>query len=592
MAKGSKAARKKRRARKAAAFMKKLIPVLVAIVLIVAIVGIFYGKDIYERFTESKERADKFEYFGIAGEDSVALIINEEHSEYVGYEYEGECYLPLDVVRQAFNSNFYYNVDDQVLINTTGKENIVYNVSSGAKSYDVDGSPVSTTFAPAVLKDGELYVSLEYISLFADMTYTEYDDPNHVVIYTKGSKAEEAFATKDTAVRYRGGIKSPILEDLTEGEEVYVLEELDDWTKVLTDEGYIGYVMSKRLNMSGSAYTVDIKSATYTVSIESLTKEEKENVLFVQVMNQASNVAIDDVLGQEAGITSLTSGVKTIAPTWFRILDNEGNIENISDKAYVDKINAYGIDVWGVWTDVDYSVDLGAILRNTSKRNKLVDSIVSDAQAAGLQGVNIDFETLKSDYGQDFVQFIRELSVKTHDAGLILSVDNYVPAAYNSFYGIDQQGVFADYVIIMGYDEHYAGSAEAGSVASIDYVEQGIIQATNVMPANKVINAIPFYTRAWTTAAGEVSSKALGMIEAKEWANANGIALEWDNETCQQYGQIEKGGTLYQIWLEDPESIQVKLSVMQSYEVGGVAEWKAGLEDPVVWGYIEGYLYE
>jgi spore germination protein YaaH len=248
--------------------------------------------------------------------------------------------------------------------------------------------------------------------------------------------------------------------------------------------------------------------------------------------------------------------------------------------------------VWGVWTDVDYSVDLGAILRNTSKRNKLVDSIVSDAKAAGLQGVNIDFETLKSDYGQDFVQFIRELSVKTHDAGLILSVDNYVPAAYNSFYGIDQQGVFADYVIIMGYDEHYAGSAEAGSVASIDYVEQGIIQATNVMPANKVINAIPFYTRAWTTAAGEVSSKALGMTEAKEWANANGIALEWDNETCQQYGQIEKGGTLYQIWLEDAESIQVKLSVMQSYNVGGVAEWKAGLESNDVWLYIDNFCYE
>jgi spore germination protein YaaH len=350
--------------------------------------------------------------------------------------------------------------------------------------------------------------------------------------------------------------------------------------------------MSKRLNMSGSAYTVDIKSATYTVSIASLTKEEKENVLFVQVMNQAANVAIDSVLEQDPGVATLTSGVKTIAPTWFRLLDNDGNIENISDKAYVDKINAYGIDVWGVWTDVDYSVDLGAILRNTSKRNKLVDSIVSDAKAAGLQGVNIDFETLKSDYGQDFVQFIRELSVKTHDAGLILSVDNYVPAAYNSFYGIDQQGVFADYVIIMGYDEHYAGSAEAGSVASIDYVEQGIIQATNVMPANKVINAIPFYTRAWTTAAGEVSSKALGMAEAKEWANANGIALEWDNETCQQYGQIEKGGTLYQIWLEDAESIQVKLSVMQSYNVGGVAEWKAGLESNDVWLYIDNFCYE
>ena len=194
----------------------------------------------------------------------------------------------------------------------------------------------------------------------------------------------------------------------------------------------------------------------------------------------------------------------------------------------------------------------------------------------------MDFELIPSSSGEDYIEFIRELGIACRKNSLVLSVDNYVPMGnLNDHYDRAEQGVVADYVIIMGYDEHYAGSSEAGSVASIGYVENGIKRTVAEVPPEKVIGGIPFYTRVWATKDGEVSSNALSMPLAQEWVEQRGITLAWDDETCQNYGELtESDGTLRQVWIEDAESIRTKISVMRNYGIAGVAAWQLGQESP------------
>ncbi len=202
----------------------------------------------------------------------------------------------------------------------------------------------------------------------------------------------------------------------------------------------------------------------------------------------------------------------------------------------------------------------------------------------------MDFEQISADCGEHYIEFIRELSIPCRANGIVLSVDNYVPTEYTAHYDRAEQGIVADYVIVMGYDEHYAGSPEAGSVASIDFVEDGIAKTVEQVPPEKVINAIPFYTRIWETSNGQISSQAVGMEAAQEYVNAHSISVEWDEAACQNYGEYTEGGSLFQVWLEDVESIRVKLNVMDNYQIAGVASWRLGFEKPEIWDEIGAYL--
>lgn len=142
----------------------------------------------------------------------------------------------------------------------------------------------------------------------------------------------------------------------------------------------------------------------------------------------------------------------------------------------------------------------------------------------------------------------------------------------------------------MGYDEHWGGGGVAGSVASIGYVRDGIEKTLEDVPAEKVINAIPFYTRVWKTNNGEVTSEALGMEAAQNFISNYNVPVTWDEETCQNYGEIEMSGTLYQVWLEDARSIETKLTVMKNNNLGGVAAWKLGFEDKAIWDVLDAFV--
>lgn len=589
------ARRRRRRKRKQKEALGKIIPVVVALLLIVVVVLIFFGTKLKNKYEYSGEYADLKEYFSIYYPYNVALVINNEKVEETAVYYNDTVYFSEADTAKYFTDHFYIETENdesnaqtnekdkkKTAYYTTADEIITAAVNqSGNYTYERGGQSISLTSAPVITNDGQTYFSIEFLKLFADFSYQFYNDPQRLVVYTEPTAVDVALINKDTAIRYRGGVKSDILADVNEGDEIIVLEEMEDWAKVETFDGIIGYVEVKRYDMNGTK-EFNPESAAISLDYDSITFDGKVNMLFHQVFAENASDFTSD--------TDDVTGINVIAPTWFRLADSEGNINSIANSNYVNNAHAKGVKVWAVWTDVDKEVDLGAVLKQREKRRVLIDTMISKTQQYGIDGINLDFEKIPSDCGDAWAEFLRELSVETHAAGIVLSVDNYAPTASTMHYNRSEQGKVCDYVIIMGYDEHWSTSEEAGSVASLGFVEKGITDTAKEVPNAKIINAIPFYTRVWKTKDGKVTSDTMGMNAAKKWCNDNGIELVWDETTGQYYGEKEMNGILYQIWLEDSESIKTKLSVMSANNLAGVAEWKLGFEPSDIWNDIANYI--
>ena len=256
----------------------------------------------------------------------------------------------------------------------------------------------------------------------------------------------------------------------------------------------------------------------------------------------------------------------------------------------MDKMHAAGIKVWALVDNFGHEfsgdVDVEEILSRTSIREKLITNLINDAETYGIDGINLDFESLPASAGVHYIEFIRELSVACREKGLVLSVDNYVPASYNAFYNIKEQGVVADYVILMGYDEHYAGG-EAGSVASIGYVRKGIEDALSEIPKERLICGVPFYSRLWHQKGEDVTSETVGIAAAKRWVAQHNVQMEWDDSCGQYYGSIGTEDSLTELWQEEERSLALKMEAIKEADIAGVAGWKLGMDSAEIWDSLQ-----
>lgn len=568
--------------------MKKVIPVIVAIVLIIIIGAAGFGAMLLEKYSYSKERADLEEYFGIEGENDVPIILHDERIEEHAKIFDDKCYFDIATVHKYFNDRFYEDKAAQLLVYAMPEG--LWTVDIGTTAFTDLGADFEAVgkvldYAVSRYEDGVLYIEADFVQQYSDFTYELFTEPNRMQIYTEGVERQTAPIIKDTQVRYQGGIKSDILTEVSEGDNVVILEEMENWTKVKTQDSIIGYVENKRLGEQ-TTETLAPPPNNMPSDYKANTRDHKINLGFHGIYGVDGNDTLESVVAQ-------TKGLNVISPTWFSVTDNEGAFSSYASTDYVERAHAMGLEVWALIGNVNEesaNVDMYELLSRTSSRWNLIRNLIATAKEYQLDGINIDFENISLDAGEPFIQFIREISVPCRKYGIVLSVDNYVPMDHTDHYDRAEQGVVADYVIVMGYDEHYGGSKEAGSVASINFVENGIKNTVAEVPANKVINAIPFYTRVWETKGTGVSSQVLGMEKVQEYVANHNIAIRWDETTCQNYGEFQSGESFCQVWIEDADSIGVKLNIMDKYEIGGVAAWRLGYETPDVWDVIENYM--
>ena len=561
---------------------KKIIPIVIAIVLIIIIGGVTFGSRILEKYSYSKERADLNAYYGITGSQEAAIVLQDEIVEEKARISDGICYLDMATIHKYLNDRFYVDGGEGLLLYTL-PEDIVRNSIGSSVKETAQGSE-ELGYTAAIWEGDTLYVALDYIKQYTNFSYQLFTDPYRIQLTTEWPSYEVASISKNTQVRVKGGVKSEILTDVQKGDQVSVLEQMETWSKVKTADSVIGYVENKRLTGIRSEQPIpvtDYQEPEYT----SLTRDHKINLGWHVVASAGGNDTFNSV-------TANAGNLNVISPTWFKLCDNEGGYTSFASADYVQKAHDRGLEVWALIENIEYkdSISMYEILSSTTTRQKLIDSLMNDLITYGIDGINVDFEQLSMDCGEHFVEFIRELSVACRKNGKVLSVDNYVPRDFNDYYDRKEQGIVADYVIVMGYDEHYAGSKEAGSVASIDYVEDGIAQTVKEVPAEKVINAIPFYTRIWETTGDGISSQAVDMVTAEQFISNHGITAEWDETTCQNYGEYTSGDSRYQVWLEDADSLEAKLQLMKENNLAGTAAWKLGFETSDIWDLILKYV--
>ncbi len=559
---------------------RKAVPVLAAVLLIVIVAAIGIASKIVEKYTPSEEVMSSVEYYGISGGNEMALIIQDELVEEKGLLEGSIPYLPYQAVRTYLNERFYWDADAAQLVYTTSTE--IIHIPAEGSAYTVAGNPQDAGYTVAKAVGDEVYIAAPFVQQYTNMEYELYPEPNRLLVTCRWEETSYAETKKDEAVRYQGGIKSPILTQAPAGTKLTVLEQMEDWTKVLTPDGYIGYVRNKKLS---DIYKEMVSRAFEEPVYTSIQRDHKINLVWHQITSMEANASLaDDIAGMK--------GVNVISPTWFSIASNEGDITSLASEEYVALAHSQGLEVWGLVDNFSEAVDTETVLKSNAARERLSDQLLAAALQYGLEGVNIDFEAIPETAAEGYIQFIREMSVKCRNNGIVLSVDVPVPMPYTSFYNRREQGVVADYVIMMGYDEHYDGSEKAGSVASLSFEKTGIEEMLKEVPAQKVISAVPFYTRLWSTdPSGNVTSQALGMSSAEQWLTDNGVTAYWSQETSQDYAELTADdGSKYQIWLENEKSLEEKAKLVQDYSLGGIAAWKLGLERPSVWDVLSKYV--
>ncbi len=558
--------------------MKKLIPILVALILIVIIGAATAGTIVFDKYSYSKEQANLQEYFGVQG-DELALILQDERIEEKGHLVNDTCYFDLDTVHKYFNDGFYVDKNEGLLL---------YALPTTVDRYELTESPLTASGEKSpVYRQGEtVYLSAELVKKYTNYSYDMYD--MRVQLYTQWGEKREVSVKKNTAIRLKGGVKSPILRETMEGERLEVLEKMENWSKVKSQDAFIGYVENKCLSEETKVAekpVTDYKEPEYT------TKQLDEKVClgWHSIGGPGGNDTLESIVVN-------AKNMNVIAPTWFSLNDSEGGYESFASASYVKRAHNMGLQVWGVLDDFNYhnthdtNIDVYAVLSSTTNRTRLIENIVTEAVNLGLDGINLDFERIGVDMGEHYAQFLREMSIQCRLNGLTFSIDNYVPFNFNEYLRRDVQGKVADYVIIMGYDEHWHGSGDPGSVASLNYVSNGIDKTLEQVPKEKVVNALPFYSILWKTTGDKVTDEYLTLVNTQDFLDRIGREGVWDEETQQLYVEWESGGSKYQIWVENEDSILLKLNVMRARDIAGVAVWRLGYGNQAVWEAISAYL--
>ena len=545
---------------------KKYKPVIAVAVLVILVAILGIVTHVVMKYIPSSEKMDLNEYYGEMADGEIALVIGTEKLEERGLVDGDRVYLPLDVVNTYLNQRYYWDSANQQILYATPSE--LTSVSASSEAGD-----------KVWVKDDKVYLNLTYVQEFTDLDAYITKDPYRIAIQYKFKNVKTVTVKKNTSIRYRGGIKSAILTSVKKGTKLRLIEELEDWDQVATDDGYIGYIDKKKV---GEAEKTKFERSFKKEEYSYLTMDSKVNMVWHQVTSTDANAYFADA-------TANMTGVNVISPTWFYLTDTSGNIASIASADYVSQAHEKGLQVWGLIDNFTQEVSTTEPLSSTAARQNIISQLIQAAQDVGMDGINVDFESLSEDVGTHFLEFLRELSIECHKNNLVLSVDNPVPEDFTSHYDRAEQGRVVDYVIIMGYDEHYVGS-EAGSVASLPWVEQGIQDTLDEVPAKRVINAIPFYTRLWRTTGGNVTSEAIGMDQAQQTIAENNVETYWDKTTSQNYGKYDIDNSTYQIWLEDAQSVAEKVKLVSKYDLAGVSAWKLGFENNGIWQVISDNL--
>lgn len=517
-----------------------------------------------------------------------AVIVYEGQRADASYLLESEqILLPFDFIKEKIDPAIFWDEPTKSVIVTTKDK--VLRMESGEVVAHLNKQPVNLQ-VPVKEVGGTRYVPLDPLEKLYPFAFEHKVDTGVLTVEQEGYEIGQAKVVSDEEkqpVRVGASHRTPIVAELSAGELVDVLGQQEGYYRVLTASGIAGFLPEKSLEMA-SKRKVTLQHATSSEGQAAWKPNgEKVNMVWEHVVNKNPNVAQIGAL----------PGVNVVSPTWFELKDAEGTLLNRADPAYVKWAHKRGYQVWGLVTNGFNPDWTQAVLGSYDKRDKLIAQLIHYAHLYDLDGINIDFENVYYEDKERLVQFVRELTPYLHQQGLTVSIDVTIKSnakTWSMFFDRKALAQVVDYMAVMTYDEHWAASPKAGSVASLPWVEAGLQGVLEEVPNEKLLLGVPFYTRLWTEAKQadgtiKVSSKALSMPRAQEWVQERKLTPVLDEASGQQYVEYRdpKDGNVYKMWLEDVSSMKKRIELVKKYDLAGVASWRRGFEEPEIWPAIE-----
>ena len=487
-----------------------------------------------------------------------------------------EILLPFDTIKKYIDQ--YISWDEKLKKVTITTKDRVIRMKTDSLTAHVNNKPM--TLNVSVIEENDaIYVPIEFLSDFYNIKI-DYNKQNNVVIIDFKNSLVRLARPLEHNVAVRSGRTRfhPYVKQLSTDESVRIFEEYEKWYKVRTEDGIAGYVQKKDVVVKTTYF--DISKIRDNGNEHAFKPESgKINVVWEQIYSGKINT--NDLQDMH--------GVDVISPTWFSLLDEEGNVLNRGDLKFTEWAHSKGYAVWALaannFTDIQMT---SKMLNNADARDNYIRQLLAYAALYKLDGINIDFEGMSSNDRQAFTQFVREAVPLLKEQGLVVSVDINTAACYDR----KELANVADYIMVMTYDQHWKGSKTAGSVAQIAWVENLLQKYLEDIPKSKLLLGIPFYTRLWKeekNADGTInlSSQAISMKVAKEFISQNNIKPVWQKESGQFYAEIEKDGAVYKLWLEDENSINLRCSLVHKYSLAGCASWSRNFAEPVIWDVLK-----
>lgn len=514
--------------------------------------------------------------------DDALLIINGQEIESKVHMEQEEILLPADTIEEHLDSYFYYDAQTEMAVVTT-KDKVLEmeteNLTAYVNSKEIDIS------VPMQEIEGQLNVPIELLAPLYNINIEKYEDVNSVIINEKEKPLQKAEVQSDhTMLRKEPEFRSSWITSLSQDEEIIVYYKENNWYRTLTKNGQAGYVKKNKIKL--------------TEKTKPSPKQEYKPAL--SPIKGKINLSWDYLYGRAERFQDAPPirGINVVSPTWFHLEDAEGNISNEAYKPYVHWAHENDYQVWALFSN-SFDPDITQeVLSDPQKRIKLRDQLLVLAELYELDGINFDFENMYYEDKRLYVQLIREVTPLLHEQGLTVSVDVTMPSGskmWSQVYDRKALAETADYIMTMGYDQYPRDSQTPGPVSSLKWTEEKLQETLELVPNDKLVLGIPFYTRLWEVkeqddGSKEVSSRALGMQEAENFIQNNNLEPEFDEETGLKYAELEQENTTYKIWLETAESIQKRIELVNEYNLAGVASWRRGFENEEIWDVIKNTL--
>lgn len=551
---------------------------LMVLLFLVAVFGAIYWFFMLRASTEHVQPYDG---------DKRVIVYEGEQTE-IPYVLESDqILLPFEFIKERLDPSIFWDAPTQSVIVTTKDK--VLRMESGQVVAYLNKQPVNLQ-VPVKEVDGQRYVPLAPLEKLYAFSFEQKQDTGVLTVEKDGYAVQQAKAVsgdKPQLVRTGASYRRPIVAELAAGSKVDVLGEEDEWYRVLTASGVSGFLPKESVELTEVRQVALNRSAPARESAPWKPLGQKINLVWEQVTNRTPNVSDIGPL----------PGVNVVSPTWFELKDGEGTLQNKADPAYVKWAHQRGYKVWGLVTNGFNPDWTKSVLGSYDKRDKLIAQLIHYANMYDLDGINIDFENVYLAEKEKLVQFVRELTPYLHEQGLTVSIDVTIKSTAETWSMFLDRAALAqvvDYMAVMTYDEHWASSPKAGSVASLPWVENGLKGVLEEVPHQKLLLGVPFYTRLWTESkqadgSVKVSSKALSMPRAQEWIQERKLTPKLDEASGQNYVQYTdpKDGNTYKMWLEDVTSVQKRMELVQKYNLAGAAAWRRGYELPEIWQAVQ-----